>query len=86
MTEQSPVNGLHQFLGISQERFDTKIAPMMNEITRTGMKVDLALLKIEKSGLSQIEKQYCSYAIGRVVGIDEINKRSLGLARKLGLK
>jgi len=76
---------LHGYLGITEEQFASHITPLMNTITEKGMKVDIALLKIEQSKLSDIEKIYCSYAIGRVVGIDEINKRTLGLSKRLGL-
>lgn len=85
MTKQIPDVGLHLYLGISQERFDTRISPLMNAITSKGMKLDTALLKIEQSDITTIEKQYCSYALGRVVGIDEVNKRTMGLARRLGV-
>jgi len=79
------VNNLHTFIGISQEHFDTRITKLMDEIISSGMKVDVALLKIDRSNLPDIEKMYCAYAIGRVVGIDEINKKSGGLAKRLGL-
>jgi hypothetical protein len=80
------MNGLHLYLGISQITFDTVIAPVMNEIKNSGMKVDMALLKIEQNKkLSPIEKMYCSYAIGRVVGISEVDFKTYGLAKRIGL-
>jgi hypothetical protein len=80
------MNNLHGYLGITEEQFASHIKPLMDGITASGMKVDMALLKIEQDKkLSTIEKVYCSYCIGRVVGIDEVNKRSLGLAKRLGL-
>ena len=79
-------NLLHGYLGITEEQFAAHITPFMDDIRSSGMKVDMALLKIEQNkSLSTIEKIYCSYCIGRVVGIDEINEKSLGLAKRLGL-
>jgi hypothetical protein len=80
------MNGLYLYLGISQTSFDTAIVPVMDEIKNSGMKVDMALLKIEQNKkLSPIEKMYCSYAIGRVIGINEVNIKTGGLAKRLGL-
>jgi len=80
------MNNLYGYLGITEERFISHITPMIDGITASGMKVDMALLKIEQDKkLSPIEKIYCSYAIGRVIGIDEVNKKTLGLAKRLGL-
>jgi hypothetical protein len=80
------MNNLHGYLGITEEQFVSHITPIMDDITKSGMKVDMALLKIEQDKkLTPIEKIYCGYAIGRVVGIDEINKRTLGLSKRLGL-
>ena len=85
-TRGCEMSGLHLYLGISQVSFDTVIAPVMNDITKSGMKVDMALLKIEQNkNLSDIEKMYCSYAIGRAVGISEVTSKPYGLAQRLGL-
>lgn len=84
MTEQ--ILELYKYLGITEEQFSGKITPVMNELTSKGMKVDTALLKIgEDKRLNDIERIYCAYAIGRVVGIDEIKGKVSGIAKKLGL-
>jgi len=85
-TRGCEMNGLHLYLGISQISFDTVITPVMNDITKRGMKVDMALLNIEQNkNLTVIEKMYCSYAIGRVVGIEEVNLKVHNVAKRIGL-
>jgi hypothetical protein len=84
-TKTIPEVPLHHYLGITQERFDGRITPFMNNLMAKGMKADLAMLKIESSDMHLIEKVYCAYLIGRVVGIDEVNKRTMGLAKRLGV-
>jgi hypothetical protein len=77
---------LQDMLGISDERFQTKITPFMNKTFEKELKLDVALLGVESNkDLNQIEKIYCAYAIGRVVGIDEVTGKARAVAAKLGL-
>lgn len=83
MTNEIEIPNLYTYLGITEDRFETKIKPLMNDIAAKNQKVDLSLLRIEQSDLSSIEKMYCSYAIGRVIGMNEVASKAKGILKKI---
>lgn len=79
---------LYELLGITKERFETKITPLMNGLCAKRMKADMALLTIETSKLEPVEKMFCSYMVGRMCAIEEIKQATAkftpaGLSKKL---
>jgi hypothetical protein len=77
---------LYIFMGITEDRYDRVITPFMEETTKKSRVADVALLAIcHNTVLDTVEKAYCSYCIGRLCGLEEINNRSRGLLGKMGL-
>jgi hypothetical protein len=76
---------LHDYLGISGERYNSKILPLMNRLHDDGMRTDHALMKISSDReLSPIEKEFCFFLAGRLIGQEEAEKAGRGIIRRLG--
>lgn len=79
-------NNLYLYLGISDERFEKKIKPFMDNLFSKGGKVDQALMAVENNTDLHLEEvAYCCYCIGHSAALHEVNVKTGGLAKRFGL-
>jgi hypothetical protein len=70
------VTNLYKLLGITDDRFQEAITPVMNGLCSRAALADYALMSIESNkDLQPHEKVYCAYAIGRACCIEGIKSK-----------
>lgn len=75
-------NELYKILGIEDERFNSVVKPVSDEIVSSSKKVDLAMMKLDADKkLTNIEKLYVAYCIGRLSATTQIRA---GIKQRLG--
>lgn len=80
------IGDIEKQLGITQERMDKAIDPLMQSLMKSGSKATEALFAVEGSkDLTQTEKLFMAYHIGRLTEGNRINKAARGMAKKIGL-
>jgi len=73
---------LYKILGIDDERFNSVVKPLSDEIVRSSGKVDLALMKLDMSKkLNGIEKLYVAFCIGKLTATTQIHD---SIVKRLG--
>jgi len=73
---------LYKILGIGDERFNTVVKPLSDEIVRCSGKVDLALMKLDMTKkLTSIEKLYVAFCIGKLTATTQLRN---GIYERLG--
>lgn len=71
-------------IGISNERHETIVKKAFEKCI--GQKVDTALMKLwDMHDLDDMEKLYVAFRIGKVAAISEVDQKTGGIGKRLGL-